>query len=145
MANDEQTSGDPSEPESLTVFEAAGGWPYFEALVDHFYDTVQDDAVLRPLYPEDLTDARRHTALFLQQYWGGPAIYNEERGHPRLRMRHNPFVIGQVERDAWLAAMVLAVESVPMRPDLAEESTAAVRGMLNDYFDHASTAMINQA
>ncbi len=134
----------PGESEAISVFEAVGGWEYFEALVDHFYDTVADDAVLAPLYPNDLTLPRLHTAQFLQQYWGGPSTYSDERGHPRLRMRHMPFAIGQAERDAWLAAMLAAVAAVPMRPDLADESAVAVRQMLVDYFDHASTAMINQ-
>lgn len=132
------------ESENISVFEAVGGWEYFEALVENFYDTVAEDPVLAPLYPDDLTLPRLHTAQFLQQYWGGPSTYSDQRGHPRLRMRHMPFSIGQPERDAWLSAMVRAVGLVPMRPDLTEESQAAVRTMLVDYFDHASTAMINQ-
>ncbi len=143
--SESEDHGAPEPGEQMTVFEAAGGWEYFEALVDHFYDIVADDPVLAPLYPNDLTLPRLHTAQFLQQYWGGPGTYSEQRGHPRLRMRHMPFAIGQPERDAWLAAMRTAVDTVPMRPDLAEESQTAVRTLLHNYFEQASTALINQA
>lgn len=119
----------------MTVFEVAGGSDYFVRLVDRFYDRVADDDVLRPLYPEDLTEARRHTALFLMQYWGGPTTYDNERGHPRLRMRHAPFVIGQPERDAWLAHMLASVADEPVHPE--------VEVMFVEYFDRASTAMMN--
>ena len=78
-----------------TPFERWGGQPFFDELIEQFYRGVADDPLLRPMYPEDLTDAKRHLALFLGQFWGGPETYNEERGHPRLRMRHVPFVIGR--------------------------------------------------
>jgi hemoglobin len=118
------------------VFEAAGGEAAFRLLVERFYAGVADDPLLRPLYPdEDLADAAEHLTLFLIQYWGGPSTYNEERGHPRLRMRHQPFAIGQAERDAWLGHMRAAVESVDLVP--------AVRKAMIDYFEAASTAMIN--
>src|SRR5689334_6312858 len=78
-----------------TVFEAVGGQAGMDALVDAFYDRVERDAVLRPLYPDDLADSRRHLALFLGQYFGGPATYSEQRGHPRLRMRHAHLSIGK--------------------------------------------------
>ena len=78
-----------------TVFERAGGMPFFEALVARFYGSVADDPLLRPLYPDaDLAPAQRRLTLFLAQYWGGPTTYDQERGHPRLRMRHAPFAIG---------------------------------------------------
>jgi hemoglobin len=118
------------------VFEAAGGEAAFRLLVERFYAGVADDPLLRPLYPgEDLADAAEHLTLFLIQYWGGPSTYNEERGHPRLRMRHQPFAIGQAERDAWLGHMSAAVESLDLVP--------AVRKAMIDYFEAASTAMIN--
>ncbi|HEY8951816.1 MAG TPA: globin [Candidatus Dormibacteraeota bacterium] len=118
------------------VFEAAGGEAAFRLLVERFYAGVADDPLLRPLYPdEDLADAAEHLTLFLIQYWGGPSTYNEERGHPRLRMRHQPFAIGQAERDAWLGHMSAAVESLNLVP--------AVRKAMIDYFEAASTAMIN--
>jgi hemoglobin len=88
--------------------------PFFEALVDAFYAGVATDEVLLPLYPEqpDLTGARHRLTLFLAQYWGGPTTYMEERGHPRLRMRHMPFTVGSLERDRWLVHMAAAVELV---------------------------------
>lgn len=144
--------GSPAEPVRVSLFDAVGGSSFFERVVEHFYDAVVDDAVLRPLYPEDLSDARRHTALFLVQYWGGPGTYSEERGHPRLRMRHQPFAIGQAERDAWLTLMMAAVDAVLVDPpegSLLSHATegeavaASARSMFNDYFEQASSAMIN--
>ena len=88
--------------------------PFFERLVDAFYRGVATDEVLLPLYPEppDLTGARHRLTLFLAQYWGGPHTYDDERGHPMLRMRHLPFRIGPLERDHWLANMAAAVDAV---------------------------------
>jgi hemoglobin len=118
-----------------TVFEVVGGQPFFDALVDRFYARVEADPTLRPLYPADLAPAKRGLALFLGQYWGGPARYSAEKGHPRLRMRHAPFVIAARERDAWLSAMLAALDD-------ADAPQAAVR-MMAEYFATASTAMIN--
>lgn len=119
-----------------SVYDAAGGEPTFRALVERFYAGVAADPVLRPIYPEeDLGGATERLTLFLIQYWGGPNTYSEQRGHPRLRMRHNPFAIGQRERDAWLSHMRAAVESLDVQP--------SVRKALLDYFETASTAMIN--
>ena len=119
-----------------SVYELAGGEPAFRLLVQRFYEGVASDPILRPVYPEeDLAGATERLTLFLIQYWGGPSTYSERRGHPRLRMRHQPFVIGQRERDAWLAHMTAAVESLDLAP--------AVRKALLDYFETASTAMIN--
>lgn len=97
-----------------TLFFRVGGMPFFERLVDAFYRGVATDEVLLPLYPEqpDLTGARHRLTLFLAQYWGGPTTYSDERGHPRLRMRHFPFTIGPRERDRWLVHMAAAVEEV---------------------------------
>jgi hemoglobin len=121
---------------TANVFEAAGGEPAFRELVGRFYARVAMDPVLRKVYPEnDLSGATERLTLFLIQYWGGPATYSQLRGHPRLRMRHQPFAIGRRERDAWLAQMTAAVYSMEMAP--------AVRKALLDYFDVASTAMIN--
>ena len=94
-----------------TLYDLAGGMPFFVALVDRFYDGVAADAQLCQIYPEpdDLTGARHRLTLFLAQYWGGPTTYDTERGHPRLRMRHAPFAIGPAERDRWLAHMAEAV------------------------------------
>jgi hemoglobin len=119
-----------------SVFDAAGGEPTFRRLVERFYSGVADDPVLRPIYPEaDLAGATERLTLFLIQFWGGPNTYSQERGHPRLRMRHQPFAIGQRERDAWLRHMTEAVDSLELAP--------AVRKALLDYFETASTAMIN--
>ena len=119
-----------------SVFELAGGERAFRLLVERFYSRVANDAVLRRVYPEeDLSGATERLTLFLIQYWGGPATYSEQRGHPRLRMRHLPFAIGQAERDAWLGHMTAAVDSLDLAP--------AVRQALLDYFRRASTAMIN--
>ena len=121
-----------------TLFELAGGEATFRILVERFYARVATDPVLRPVYPDvDLAGATERLTLFLIQYWGGPTTYSERRGHPRLRMRHMPFAIGQRERDAWLAHMTAAVESLDLAPQ--------VRKALLDYFESASTAMINRS
>lgn len=120
-----------------TVYELAGGEETFKRLVERFYSAVAKDEVLSAVYPEeDLSGATERLTLFLIQYWGGPSTYSERRGHPRLRMRHQPFAIGQVERDAWLRHMTAALDSLDLAP--------AVRKALLDYFETASTAMINQ-
>lgn len=119
-----------------SVYDAAGGEATFRTLVERFYAAVATDPILRPIYPdEDLADATERLTLFLMQYWGGPNTYSAQRGHPRLRMRHNPFAIGQRERDAWLQHMTAAVDSLDLQPN--------VRKALLDYFETASTAMIN--
>ncbi len=122
----------------MTVFEAVGGMPFFEALVDRFYEGVAADPVLLQLYPEpdDLTAARHHLTMFLAQYWGGPSTYSEERGHPRLRMRHAPFAIGPKERDRWLAHMQAALDIVAPEPE--------VRAKLDEYFGFAAESMRNR-
>jgi len=119
------------------VYEAAGGEETFRLLVERFYAGVAEDPILRPIYPEeDLANAEERLRLFLIQYWGGPSTYNELRGHPRLRMRHAPFAIGQREREAWLARMTAAVESLDL--------PRGVRDAFLDYFRDASLAMINR-
>jgi len=121
------------------VYESVGGASFFDDLVTRFYDRVATDPVLRPLYPEDLADSIRHTSLFLQQYWGGPATYSAERGHPRLRQRHLPFVIGEPERDAWFGHMAAALDSV-----VTERGTdPAIERQMLDYFAHAADFMVN--
>ena len=122
---------------SGTLYELVGGRAWFEQLVDRFYDGVATDDVLRPLYPEeDLHGARARLAGFLVQYWGGPADYSRERGHPRLRMRHFPFAIGGRERDRWLVHMRAAVRSGGLDPE--------VEAVVLDYFERAAAAMVNQ-
>ena len=121
-----------------TLYDAVGGMAFFEVLVGRFYDAVADDPPLRRLYPEpdDLAPARRRLTLFLAQYWGGPTTYSEERGHPRLRMRHFPFAIGPDERDRWLVHMAAAVEQTAPTPAIAER--------LMTYFVPAAEAMRNR-
>ena len=99
-------------------YEAIGGHQTFENLVSHFYALVAIDPILRPLYPEsDLHGAANRLMMFLEQYWGGPKIYQETRGHPRLRMRHAGFHIGPAEHDAWLRCMKSAVDEIQTTPE----------------------------
>ena len=120
-----------------TLYDRAGGTPFFEALVGRFYGGVAEDPVLRPLYPEkDLAGAQRRLTLFLVQYWGGPTTYDQERGHPRLRMRHAPFAIGPAERDRWLVRMRAAIADSAPPDDVASE--------LERYFAMAAEAMRNR-
>ena len=123
------------ETQGNTLYERVGGEAFFVALVDRFYARLAKDALLRPLYPSDLGPPARHLALFLMQYWGGPRTYSDQRGHPRLRLRHLPFRIGQPEREAWLSHMRTAVESSGASPSDAQA--------LLDYFESASVSLIN--
>ena len=117
------------------MYERAGGEAFFVRLVDSLYAGVETDPVLRPLYPEDLAGPREHLRLFLVQYWGGPPTYSEQRGHPRLRMRHAPFEIGLAERDAWLRHMLAAVRGAGLSGTDEEEMAT--------YFTTAATQLIN--
>ena len=120
-----------------TLFDAAGGMPFFESLIGRFYDGVATDPVLARVYPaDDLDGARHRLTLFFAQYWGGPRTYDAERGHPRLRMRHMPFAIGPVERDAWLRLMGEAIDASAAPPDIADR--------LHAYIDMAAEAMRNR-
>jgi len=118
-----------------TLYERVGSQPFFDGLVDRFYGDVAEDPILRHMYPEDLSEPKKHLALFLGQYWGGPPAYNDERGHPRLRMRHAPFVIGLAEREAWLRHMTDAVHT----SEAADEDQAE----LVEYFEMVSRNLIN--
>jgi hemoglobin len=121
----------------MSLFEEVGGSQFFDQLVERFYEGVATDDVLLPLYPEqsDLTGAKERLTLFLQQYWGGPTTYSDERGHPRLRQRHFPFVIGERERDRWMVHMMAAVDEL--------SPNDSVHQQLAEYMAMASTAMIN--
>ena len=127
------------EASILNVYEALGGQAFFDDLVERFYRRVAMDPLLRPLYPDDLTGPRRHLALFLGQYWGGPTTYSHERGHPRLRMRHAPFVIGEPERDAWLRHMGAALDGLVVERGVHP----VVEARLLDYFAVTADAMVN--
>jgi hemoglobin len=122
-----------------TLFDRVGGQPFFVDLVDRFYLGVAGDPLLRPLYPDDLQESADHLALFLMQYWGGPPTYNEQRGHPRLRMRHAPFVIGPGERDAWLRHMQHALRE--LHADGRIEDADAEE--LGAYLDMAAHQLVN--
>jgi len=101
-----------------SVYAAIGGEETFRRLVDAFYAGVADDPDLRALYPEDdLGPASVRLRMFLVQYWGGPTTYSEQRGHPRLRMRHAPFAINEAARDAWLRHMRAALDSLDLAPE----------------------------
>ena len=113
-------------PDETSLYEAVGGMAFFVSLVDAFYVGVAADEVLLPLYPEapDLTGARHRLTLFLAQYWGGPTTYNDERGHPKLRMRHLPFTVGPLQRDRWLTHMAAAVHAVSPNGEIADRLMA---------------------
>lgn len=123
------------EPSPNSLYALVGGEAWFVALVDRFYAGVETDPVLRPLYPDDLTDSKAHMAGFLVQYWGGPHTYSDERGHPRLRMRHAAFAIDEQARDAWIRHMHDAVRAATLEPEVEEQVLA--------YFDNAATHLIN--
>jgi hemoglobin len=121
----------------LTFYEAVGGEETFRRLVSRFYQEVARDTQLRKVYPSrDLGPAEEHLRLFLIQYWGGPGTYSERRGHPRLRMRHARFAIGEAERDAWLRHMRTALDEL--------ELDTALDQQLWDYLVMAAHSLVNQ-
>ncbi len=120
-----------------SFYEQVGGEAFFADLTSQFYAVVATDPVLRPMYPDDdMKGAAQRLQWFLSQYWGGPTTYQENRGHPRLRMRHSQFTIGIAARDAWLRAMKTAVDGVEIKEELKEQ--------LWDYLELAADAMVNQ-
>lgn len=125
-----------SGPENSTLYQRVGKEPFFVKLVDKFYEGVENDPILRPLYPEDLGPGKAHLAGFLSQYWGGPPNYSMERGHPALRMRHAPFAIAQPERDAWVTHMAEAVGDSDASPQ--------DKILMLAYFADAGTFLINR-
>jgi hemoglobin len=123
-----------SNPEQF--FSEVGGTQTFRKIVARFYEQVADDPILRPLYPEeDLGPAENRLRMFLEQYWGGPTTYSEQRGHPRLRMRHHPFQIRLYERDLWLKHMRAALDSLELDPELERPLWA--------YLEMAAHSMVN--
>ena len=123
-------------PSGQTYFAAVGGEPTFRRIVARFFELVPQDEVLASVYPlDDLDGAEQRLCLFLMQYWGGPTTYSDERGHPRLRMRHAPFRIGLTERDAWVAAMRTAIDEAHLDDAHREE--------LCLYMESTATHMIN--
>lgn len=129
-------AGENGAPVMHTFYEQVGGRPTFQKLVHEFYRGVADDPVLKPMYPEeDLGPAEERLLLFLEQYWGGPGTYSAQRGHPRLRMRHQPFKVNPDARDRWLAHMRNALDTLALPP--LDEAT------LWDYLERAAFAMVN--
>jgi hemoglobin len=119
-----------------TFYDQVGGHETFHKLAERFYAGVAGDSQLRALYPDDdLGPAEMRFRMFLEQYWGGPTTYSQERGHPRLRMRHGPFKVTIAQRDRWLKHMMAAVDSLDLPPqnDL----------ILRDYFDRAAQSLVN--
>lgn len=115
-----------------------GGEAFFTALVHRFYQHVPEDSVLSPMYPpDDMEGAERRLRTFLEQYWGGPKTYGQERGHPRLRMRHARFHVNMEARDHWLGCMAKALEGLEIEPSMREE--------LWSYLTSAADAMVNAA
>lgn len=124
------------DTEGVTFYDEVGGHATFERLVREFYRGVAGDAPLRDLYPEeDLAPAERRLLMFLEQYWGGPTTYSQERGHPRLRMRHVPFAVTPQQRDRWLTHMMAAVDTL----DLDETHDL----LLRDYLTRAAHSLVN--
>jgi hemoglobin len=119
----------------LDVYQAVGGEQFFVDLVERFYARVEEDPVLRPLYPGDLDEPKRHLTMFLVQYWGGPPAFSRERGHPALRMRHAPFAIGRAERDAWYRAMSASITEADL--------DVAIERRFLEYFAMTADHMIN--
>lgn len=119
-----------------TFYDAVGGAPTFERLVHAFYEGVAEDPELRALYPEeDLGPAERRLRMFLEQYFGGPTTYSQERGHPRLRMRHVPYAVTMDQRNRWLKHMLAAMETVDIPATHAEA--------MHDYFVRAADMLVN--
>lgn len=127
----------PNAAEATAVYEQAGGDDAFRRLVDAFYARVEADPVLRPMFPADLGPGKEHQFLFLTQFFGGPPRYQEQRGHPRLRARHLPFVIGRREAGAWLGHMLAAIDEAAI-PEPA-------RTKMRNYFTYAADFLRNQA
>jgi len=119
-----------------SVYDLVGGEEPLRSVVDHFYDKVEADPVLRPMYPPELGESKRRLFLFLVQFFGGPTRYSEERGHPRLRMRHFSFAIDRQARDHWLAHMRAAIDEAGIREP--------ARSMMRDYFERSSAFLINR-
>jgi hemoglobin len=123
-------------PDPHGVYDRAGGMDAFDALVDAFYAKVERDALLRPMYPEDLEPGKRHLALFLAQYWGGGPVYASQRGHPRLRMRHAGFPITPEAALRWAELMAASIRE--------QRFPADVEAQLLDYVVRATPTLINR-
>jgi hemoglobin len=119
-----------------TFYDEIGGGPTIRGIVHRFYEGVREDEVLRPLYPEeDLGPAEVRFAMFLEQYWGGPTTYSEQRGHPRLRMRHAPFAVTPTAAQHWLTCFRSALDGADLTPEQDAQFW--------DYVTHAAQFMVN--
>lgn len=118
-----------------SIYELVGGDAPFRRLVDAFYARIEQDPLLRPMFPADLAPGKERQFLFITQSFGGPQRYSAQRGHPRLRARHLPFPIGQAERDAWVGHMLAALDEAGF--------TGEARQALAAYFERAATFLIN--
>lgn len=125
-----------SQDTQKTIYELVGGDSTFRQLVNRFYELVEADPELRPMFPDDLEPGKEWQFLFLTQYFGGPARYMDQRGHPRLRMRHNPFPIDERARNLWVQYMLTALDEANIDEPMYS--------MMRDYFERAATAMINR-
>ena len=121
--------------ENRTIYDLVGGSKTFEDLAEAFYRRVEGEALIRPMYPENLTDSVGALALFLAQFFGGPQSYSALRGHPRLKMRHLPFKIGEAERNAWLTHMLASIDEIRIQEPM--------RSLMRQYFKDTSAFLIN--
>lgn len=126
-----------SSPTPTSVYEAVGGRPYFERLIEAFYQGIESDELLRPMYPADLTESKRNMVDFLGQYWGGPTAYSDRKGHPRLRMRHARFPVDEAAKDAWLSHMDTAISATDGASD-------EIKAAMSDYFAMAANHLLNR-
>ncbi len=124
------------QPGQYTIYDLIGGESTIRQLVDHFYARIEADPDLRRIFPDDMEDGKRGQFLFLCQFFGGPQVYNAERGHPRLRMRHDPYPIGRAEREAWLRHMLDAIDETGIEEPM--------RTTMRDYFVRSSEHLINR-
>src|SRR6185437_13717647 len=126
--------------DQVSFYDAVGGAETFKTIVSRFYAQVPEDEILRELYPaDDLAGAEERLRMFLEQYWGGPRTYSDQRGHPRLRMRHAPFAVTPEARDLWLVHMRTAVDEMGLPPELDQQLweylVAAAHSMVNTFGD----------
>jgi hemoglobin len=119
---------------SQSIYERIGE-DQIRMLTRFFYEEVAQNPTLRNLYPEDLAPAERRLFLFLIQVFGGPQTYSEERGHPRLRMRHFDWQIDAAMRNHWMNAMLMALDRLAPDPNAKE--------LMMAYFIKVSNHMIN--
>lgn len=123
--------------DEFTLYNLVGGDETFQQLVDIFYERVERDPLLRPMFPADMEPGKQRQFLFLTQFFGGPPRYNEQRGHPRLRLRHSPFPIDEAARKRWLEHMLVAVDETGIDEPM--------RGIMRSYFERASAMLVNRA